>query len=226
MENKLSLLEELAADQSRTVIVVSGVSVRTLTDSMRHSARVIAATRDKRTNDRRPAAPDPTDSPVDRWRRLIKSFVVVERWEEPETSVAVPKVNEAGTAGVALASLPALTRGAAWSRRFAVLGRDPALALLDAEGDKRAHPYVRRVCEDLRASKAVQDGRLTRQQVFDEIVERTKQFYRARWDSCSEDEKVVLGHIAQHGLANASVRAIVRRLLGRGLLCKDLRSGR
>jgi len=222
MENKLSLLEELAADHSRTVIVVSGASVRTLTDSMRHSARVIAATRDKRTNDRRPAAPDPADSPFDRWRRLIRSFVVVERWEEPETSAPVPTVHEGGTAGVALASLPALTRGAAaWSRRVAGIGRDPALALLDSEGGKRAHPYVRRVCADLRASTAVQEGRLTKQQVFDEIVERTKQFYRARWESCSEDEKVVLGHIAEHGLANASVRGIVRRLLGRGLLCKD-----
>jgi hypothetical protein len=222
MDQKLSLLEELAADQSRTVVVVSGVPTRTLTDSMRHSARVLTATRQKRARDRGAAAPDPIDSPLERWRRLLRSFVIVERWEEPEPSQPEPKVNEPETAGVALASLPALTRGAAsWSRRFAGLGRHPVLALLDAEGGKLVHPYVRRVCEDLRTSKAVQNGRLNRQQAFDEIVERTKQFYRAQWESCSEDEKVVLGHIAQHGLANVSVRGTVRRLLGRRLLCKD-----
>ncbi len=218
MESKLSLLEELAGDQSRTVIVVSSASVRTLTDSMRHATRAIAAARNKR---RRPFVPRPTDSPLERWRRLIRSFVVVERWKEPEISAPVGIMNEAGPGGIALVSPSALTRGAAWSRRVVGLGHDPVLALLDAEGGNRAHPYVRRVCEDLRASNAVKDKRITRQQVFDEIVERTKQFYRARWESCSEDEKVVLGHIAQHGLANASVRGTVRRLLGRGLLCKD-----
>jgi hypothetical protein len=67
----------------------------------------------------------------------------------------------------------------------------------------------------------VKNGRLTRRQAFDEVAERTAQFYRGLWTSCSEDEKVVLGHIAQHGLANASVRSVVRRLLGRRLLCKD-----
>jgi hypothetical protein len=220
--NKLLLLEELATDQSRTVIMVSGVSMRTLTDSVRHSARVIRGGSEKPTNVHSAASSDPSDSALDRWRRVVKSFVIIERWEEPEPAPLLPKANETSTAGVVLASLPALTSGAAaWSRWLSGLRRDPVFALLDSEGGKRAHPYVRRVCDDLRASNAVQHGRLTRQQAFDEIAERTKQFYRAQWESCSEDEKVVLGHIAQHGLANASVRGIVRRLLGRGLLRKD-----
>ena len=220
--NKLSLLEELAADQSRTIILVSGVSMRTLTDSVRHSARVIAATRQKPTNDDRAASPDLPDSAVERWRRLVKSFVIIERWEEPKPSQAAPAANDTGTSHLASAPTPAPAVGATASARwFAGFRRDPVSALLDSEGGKRAHPYVRRVCAELRASKAFQNGRLTRQQAFDEIVERTRQFYRAQWESCSEDERVVLGHIAQHGLANASVRGIVRRLLGRGLLRKD-----
>ena len=40
MDHKLALLEELVSDQSRTVIVVSQVSLRGLTDSLRHSAHV------------------------------------------------------------------------------------------------------------------------------------------------------------------------------------------
>ena len=80
---------------------------------------------------------------------------------------------------------------------------------------------VSRVCDELRQSEAVQSGQLTREQAFDEIEERAAQCYRNIWTSCSEDEKVVLSHIAQHGLANASVRTVVRRLLGRRLLHKD-----
>ena len=95
----------------------------------------------------------------------------------------------------------------------------PVRALLDAEG--RSHPFVNRVCAELRQSEAAQKGQLTREQALDEIEERAAQCYRNIWMSCSEDEKVVLSHIAQHGLANASVRTVVRRLLGRRLLHKD-----
>ena len=84
----------------------------------------------------------------------------------------------------------------------------PVRALLDAEG--RSHPFVSRVCAELRQSEAVQKGQLTREQALDEIEERAAQCYRNIWTSCSEDEKVVLSHIAQHGLANASVRTVVQ----------------
>ena len=76
------------------------------------------------------------------------------------------------------------------------------------------------MCDDLLKSD-VAGGRLARAQAFDELVERTAQFYRGLWTSCSEDEKVVLGHVARHGLANSSVRSVVRQLLGRGLLQAD-----
>jgi len=97
--------------------------------------------------------------------------------------------------------------------------RSSAVTFLLSERD--SHPNVRRVCDDLLQSDAVERGRLSRAQAFDELVERTLQFYRSVWTSCSEDEKVVLGHVAKHGLANASARSVVRQLLGRGLLRAD-----
>ncbi|HET7220841.1 MAG TPA: cache domain-containing protein [Vicinamibacterales bacterium] len=189
MERKLALLDDLVSDQSRRVVVVSQVSLRGLTDSLRHSAVVTAA--ERRARDRG-ADGNPTDtkeSTLERWKRVVKAFVIVER--------RTPTALEDGRDDV----------------------RSSAVDFLVAE--RQSYPYVMRVCDDLLRSDAIRDGRLTRAQTFDEVIERTLQFYRGLWASCSEDEKVVLGHIAQHGLANASVRSVVRRLLGRGLLRKD-----
>ena len=87
--------------------------------------------------------------------------------------------------------------------------------------ERKSHPDVRRVCDDLLQSDAVAGGRLSQAQASDELVERAAQCYRGLWMSCSEDEKVVLGHVARHGLANSSARNIVRQLLGRGILHAD-----
>jgi hypothetical protein len=203
MEHKLALLDELVSDQSRTVIVLSQVSLRALTDSLRHSARVTTADGQKRMSGQKTTSAAASETTLERWGRVLKAFVVVER-----------RVQEA-TRPITETPSPAQS----WSDRFGGLRRAAIEAFLTSEG--RAHPYVRRLCDDLRRSDAVKNGRLTRRQAFDELAERTAQFYRGLWTSCSEDEKVVLGHIAQHGLANASVRSVVRRLLGRRLLCKD-----
>jgi hypothetical protein len=84
-----------------------------------------------------------------------------------------------------------------------------------------AGPFLKRVCDDIRASRLYNEGALTRDQVLDEIEERTSRFYARVWSTCSNEEKLVLGHVAQQGLANAASRRVVRRLLVRGLLFKD-----
>jgi hypothetical protein len=185
MDRKLALLDELVSDQSRRVTVLSQVPLRGLTDSIRHSAAVMAAA----ARSAEPASSGTNEKTLDRWRRVIRAFVIVE------------------------------LRRLEWNPSDEISNPSTAVAFLLAE--RKSHPYVTRVCDDLLGSEAVREGRLTRRQTFDEVVERTAQFYRRLWTSCSEDEKVVLGHIAQHGLANASVRGVVRRLLGRGLLRKD-----
>jgi hypothetical protein len=85
----------------------------------------------------------------------------------------------------------------------------------------RAHPLVQRICERIWQSETVQAGRLTRAQVADELADRAAPVYRRCWDACSQDEKLMLAHMAQEGWANASARHVVRALLGRGLLQKD-----
>ena len=91
--------------------------------------------------------------------------------------------------------------------------------VLDKEG--RNDRYVWRICEDIKKSCAFASGELTRDRLLDEIKERTASYYLRVWESCSDDEKVVLGHVAQHGLVNAASRHVVRRLLVRRLLIKD-----
>ena len=175
MERKLLLLEELVLDQSRRVVVLSRVSLRGLTDAVRHAAGASAA------------APDAKEAMLDRWRRIVKALVIVERRQKEPPCEPHEQ-------------------------------RSPAVTFLLAE--RESHPEVRRVCDDLLKVDGA-EKRLTRAQAFDELVERTAQFYRGLWMSCSEDEKVVLGHVARHGLANAAVRSVVRQLLGRGLLQAD-----
>lgn len=211
MESKLILLEELVGDMSRTVILVSRLSPTGLCDSLRRSGSGGSAG---------PSA--------ERWRRLIGAFVVVD-WRGLDAEVDGARASldlQRGTgpsSSHAAPAIPAEPVAAAWwswaGTRFVALRTAPLRDLLNTEG--QSHPFVNRVCADLRESEAARTGRLTREQALDEIAERTAPCYRRIWESCSEDQKVVLGHIAQHGLANASVRTVVRRLLGQRLLHKD-----
>ena len=175
MDRKVLLLEELVFDPSRRVVVLSKVSLRGLTDSVRLSAGASST------------APDAREAALERWTRIVRAVVIVDR-RQPKTDTHTEQSS-------------------------------PAVTFLLAE--RESHPDVRHVCNDLLRSGAVASGRLSRAQAFDELVERTAQCYRGLWMSCSEDEKVVLGHVARHGLANSSARSIVRQLLGRGILHAD-----
>jgi hypothetical protein len=214
MERKLTLLEELVGDPSRTVVLVSRLSPTGLGDSLRSSGGGGAA-----------------GSPADRWRRLVGAFTVVDwRGREEDAAPAGSSLEvQEGTRAIPpgapepdAAPAPHLPAAPAWNPsrlRFGTMRAAAVSELLSTEG--QSHPFVKRVCSDLQASDAVTSGQLTREQALDEIGERAAQCYRRIWESCSADQKVVLGHIAQHGLANASARTTVRRLLGRRLLHKD-----
>ncbi len=221
MDRKLVLLDELVSDPTRTVILLCSVSIRRLTDSLRHSSRSIRV-----AGGRRASVAISTDSGVttlERWTRVLKAFVVIDQRQQRAVCPVDPVQASVATSDHATEPFPVLPekprREQSWSGRLDVLRKGAVIALLQSEG--ASHPYVRRVCEDLMGSDAVMNGRMIRRQVFDELAERTAHFYRGLWASCSEDEKVVLGHVAQHGLANASVRGVVRRLLGRRMLFKD-----
>ena len=80
---------------------------------------------------------------------------------------------------------------------------------------------LRRICDELEKTSAFQSGELTCEQILEELAERAAPYYQRLWQACDADERVVLEHVAQHGLASAASRRVVRRLLGKGLLRKD-----
>ena len=195
MDRKLTLLERLASDRSRAVVVLSQLSPTALADSVRRLSKTTAS----------------TAIAADRWQLLTNAFVITDwrRRAEPGTGVSRPTaegVRGAPPAPTLMASLP------------------PAVqTLLTAEG--KSHPLIGRICERLARSEAVLRGELSDEQLLEEIAEQAVTCYRRLWSACSADERIVLVHIAQDGLTHAGARPAVRKLLARKLLRKapDLR---
>jgi hypothetical protein len=142
------------------------------------------------------------------WSRLVKAFVVLD-WRDRRslTQQSIPDN----------ADLWRLKYWLEWVRR----GQSdaPALDMLAQEG--RYDRFICGVCDDIRKSEAFGSGGLTAEQILDEIDERAATHYQRVWASCSDDERVVLGHVAAYGLTTAASRRVVRRLLVRRLLIKD-----
>ena len=57
--------------------------------------------------------------------------------------------------------------------------------------------------------------------LIDEISERAETYYAGLWASCHDEEKLLLYHLAHHGLVNAQNRRVLRRLIARGLVHRD-----
>ena len=91
--------------------------------------------------------------------------------------------------------------------------------LLEREG--QSDPTIDEIATELQKSPAFVSGSLTRDQILEEIEESADQHYRKIWEERSEDERVLLEHVARHGLASAASRRVVRQLLAAGLLRKD-----
>jgi hypothetical protein len=90
-----------------------------------------------------------------------------------------------------------------------------AIALIDRECI--ANPSLKQLGTELKAQKDVRGE----EQLYDEIGERAASYYAAIWDRCSTSEKVVLQHVAQDGFANVNDRQTIRRLLARGVICRQ-----
>ena len=200
---KLELLEELVNDPTRTVVVLLKTPPATFQDSIRRGRDATL---------------------MEMWSRLFKALVLVDwrggakRTQElkpaPEADQQIPEP----TIPVVDSSRPWNWRE--WRGRHKPLDEQTLLGqILDLEG--RYDRFIRSICEDIRQSDAFQSGTLTAEQILDEIDDRSATYYQRIWASCSDDEKVVLGHVALHGLTTAASRRMVRRLLARRLLTKD-----
>ncbi|HVT60149.1 MAG TPA: hypothetical protein VHR45_17365 [Thermoanaerobaculia bacterium] len=202
-ERKLDLLEALVRD--RAVVVLSAVSPMMLLAPPDVGAGSAAGgARDARDAD---IAGEHPSGNEERWRALLSSFTVID-------SGVLPRTAERDLTNLSVRSLRKMWRRL---RGGAAAGGGDRFrsALLRKEcGD---NPFLLQIgCElDLLAP------RLERQQLLDEFYERAEGYYRSLWASCSRDEKVVLGHLAEDGLVNEKNRRVVRRLMARGLVRRE-----
>ena len=200
-DKKLAFLEDLIQD--RTVVVLSAVSPDMLL--ARPAAAVASAVS---------GAPQPVAA-VDtreRWRALLAAFTVIDEDVRP-------RADEVSLANVTVF---------AWKEMKELLRqvreeRTP----LPRRNHQFSSPLLADECGD--NPVLVQFGReldpfaigLDRRQLLEELGERAEAYYRSLWASCCDDEKLVLGHLAEDGLINEHDRRWVRRLMARGLIRRD-----
>jgi hypothetical protein len=200
MRRKLELVDDLMTEPEQTVLLLTTMSKRALAASMRDSWK--------------------WSQEPERWSKVVARLTVVDT--RPAGSAAT-KGSEVTPRPTWWGEVKALLRERlehlrSWKTGARAHG-DWRKSLLDAEA--RACPAVEPFCRDLESTKAFQDGRLSKDQILEELEERAASIYRNLWQSRDEEERIVLEHVAQHGLASAASRRVVRRLLARGLLRKD-----
>ncbi len=150
-------------------------------------------------------APAALPGSEERWWALFAGFTLID--DDLRTG------REASTESVTVLSLRRL-------RRLLRRGRRPVVAApgrFDSKWLERecgTDPFLLQIGDELDDYASDID----RRQLLEEFGERAESYYRALWASCSRDEKVVLGHLAQDGLVNEKNRRLVRRLMVRGLI--------
>jgi len=151
-----------------------------------------------------PASPE-----EDRWRTLLASFTQINE------DVWPPSKRQSGAGGSRLQVLRKI---------WGVFGRPRQPGGPEKPKEDLNSPLLRQECgKDLFLKRIGDelDSHATEtndEQILEELGERAQGYYGAIWASCSCDERVVLGHLAEEGLVNAKNRRIVRRLMARGLI--------
>jgi len=150
-------------------------------------------------------APAASPGSEERWWALFACFTLID--EDVRTG------QEASSESVTVLSLRRLRRLLRRGRRPVAAARDRFDSRL-LERECGTDPFLLQIGDELDPLAAALD----RRQLLEEFGERAESYYRALWASCSRDEKVVLGHLAQDGLVNEKNRRLVRRLMVRGLI--------
>jgi hypothetical protein len=191
---KLDLLEDLAAMEDRTVIVVSSISPARL-----FSRKARPASRNRR---RRSKLMSPTIA--QRFRILLPSFLVREEDLRLRPEDSTRHVNSL---------LRELLRRALRRRQEqAAQAPPPIQEVLQAECGN--NPYLKAIAQELNE----QVRHLSREQILEEFGERAEGYYQTLWASCSLEEEVVLEHLAEEGFVNEKSRKLLRRLMARGIV--------
>jgi hypothetical protein len=58
-------------------------------------------------------------------------------------------------------------------------------------------------------------------QLLVEVGERAENYYREIWSTCTREDKLVLGQLAEEGLVNYKAKTTLRRLMARGLVRRE-----
>jgi hypothetical protein len=188
---KLALVDQLMGDLEQTVVLI-----------VKYPAYVLAA-----------AAKDAARGRVepDRWPKLIGRLTVIDIRTSSQSTSELSGAAATVTWRERLAQL-----WAAWTKPQP---GDWQTTLISEEAGR--NKKLRRICDELQRTLAFQSRGLTCEQLIEELADRAAPYYLRVWQSCDTDERVVLAHVAQHGLVSAASRRVVRRLLGKGLLRKD-----
>jgi len=189
---KMELLTRLLEIRERSVIVLSQVS----------PSRLFAS---EPADDARPAAVNASRPPYDDWRTVLAAFTVIEEDLRSRPAVSV----DIGNFWSELLRSILRRRGLLppTSEHFVIKSR----VLREESG---CDPFLGQIARD------IDFGRygMNREQLLEEFGERAQGYYGALWASCADDERIVLGHLAEEGLVNAKNRRAVRRLMARGLI--------
>jgi hypothetical protein len=189
---KLQFLEEIVFVHQRAVVVLSELSPAALFSS----------------------AGVPADPAEDRWRNLLASFTQINE------DVWPPSEKRAGAARSQLSFLREIWNAFHRHPPANRSGLEAPREIIHSELLRQEcgqDPFLKRIGLEL-DPHAAEAGR---EQLLEELGERAQGYYGVIWTSCSRDERVVLGHLAEEGLVNAKNRRIVRRLMARGLIQRD-----
>ena len=191
---KLALVERLVSAFNRTIVIVSAVL-----------PQVASATASA-------AEEDPAQLQAKhRWADVLSRFTVV-----PVTPIAP------APAAPSAASVLGGWTGAGWREivwRINALGFARSARFLEHE---QRDPQVDRLWRDVLPYAWHPDRPpLDVGQLLVEVGERAENYYREIWSTCTREEKLVLGQLAQEGLVNYKTKKTLRRLMARGLVRRE-----
>ena len=193
-EQKLALLEQIINTLNRTLVVVSAVPPAVAGGTASADRRDLAQADMTR-----------------RWDAVLSRFTVV-----PVVPVApMPAMPSP-------ASLFGGWSSAGWREivwRISALGFSHSAKFLEQE---QQDPRVDRMWREvLPYAWHPERPPLDVGQLLVEVGERAENYYREIWSTCTKEEKLVLGQLAQEGLVNYKAKTTLRRLMARGLVRRE-----
>ena len=192
-ECKLSFVERLVTGEGRTVAILSAVTPEVMYSSVPESNGVSGDGR----------------SPAQRWSALKSAARL------PVAQPRVPSRPRRTEDQPTLDWRPASVSELLWRLNAMRFAREASF--LEYE---RRDPFIESQWNQVLPFAWQTDVRppLDLEQLLIEMGERSENYYQALWESCSSEERVVLGQVATERLVNEKSSQTVRSLMARGLV--------